>query len=241
METRKLKTDLYKQLASVTKALSNPHRLEIIDLLAQGAFPVEYIAEQTNIPVANTSQHLQVLKNSGLVRTNREGKYIYYELAGQHVYNTWCSLRELGFMQNGEIRKLLNDYRERRTQLHTISDKELQERIKKNDVYIIDVRPEDEYKIGHIKNAASVPHRSIKERVRELPYDREIVAYCRGPLCLMADEAVHYLRKQGYSASKLEDGYSGWAADYRPVINDPENHNSASEPIHIDQDHETQS
>jgi len=217
LETRKLKTDLYKQLASVTKALSNPHRLEIIDLLAQGAFPVEYIAEQTNMPVANASQHLQVLKGSGLVKTNREGKYVYYELAGQHVYTTWCSLRELGFMQNGEIRNLLNDYREQRNQLHTISDKELLRRIEEGDIYIIDVRPEEEYKIGHIKNADSVPQRSIKERIRELPSDREIVAYCRGPLCLMADEAVTYLRQRGYSAYKLENGYSGWMTERRPV------------------------
>lgn len=221
METRKLKTDLYKQLASVTKALSNPHRLEIIDLLAQGAFPVEYIAEQTNMPVANASQHLQVLKGSGLVNTNREGKYVYYELAGQHVYNTWCSLRELGFMQNSEIRRLLDDYRERRNQLHTISDKELLRRVEKGDIYIIDVRPEEEYKSGHIKNAESVPHRNIKERIRELPEDREIVAYCRGPLCLMADEAVTYLREKGYSAYKLEDGYSGWMTERGQVSDEP--------------------
>ena len=219
MDTRKLKTDLYKQLASVTKALSNPHRLEIIDLLAQGAFPVEYIAEQTNMPVANASQHLQVLKGSGLVKTNREGKYVYYELAGQHVYNTWCSLRELGFMQNSEIRRLLDDYRERRNQLYTISDKELLRRIEKGDIYIIDVRPEEEYRSGHIKNAESVPNRSIKDRIRDLPSDREIVAYCRGPLCLMADEAVTYLRQKGYSAYKLEDGYSGWLKE-RPTAID---------------------
>ncbi|PWN08005.1 ArsR/SmtB family transcription factor [Rhodohalobacter mucosus] len=217
MDTRKLKTNLYKQLASVTKALSNPHRLEIIDLLAQGAFPVEYIAEQTNMPVANASQHLQVLKNSGLVTTNREGKYIYYELAGQHVYNTWCSLRELGFMQNSEIRKLLSDYRERRNQLHTISDQELISRVEKGDIYIIDVRPEKEYTKGHIKSAVSIPNRTLRERVSEMPKDREIVAYCRGPLCLMADEAVSYLRKKGYRAWKLDDGYSGWVAGKRPV------------------------
>lgn len=217
METRKLKTNLYKQLASVTKALSNPHRLEIIDLLAQGAFPVEYIAEETTMPVANASQHLQVLKRSGLVKTSREGKYVYYELAGQHVYNTWCSLRELGFMQNSEIRKLLKDYRKQRDQLHTISDDELVKRIEKGDILVIDVRPEREYESGHIKNAASVPHRNIKDRIRELPEDREIVAYCRGPLCLMADETVSYLRKKGYSAWKLEEGYSGWVSRQRPV------------------------
>lgn len=222
MDTRTFKKTLYQELSQVTKALSNPHRLEILDLLAQGSFAVAYIAEQIHLPVANTSQHLQVLKKSGLVITQREGKYMYYELAGQHVFDTWCALRKLGFKQNKEISKLLNDYRTHRNSLKTMSSEELREKMSRNEIYVIDVRPEDEYEKGHIEDAISYPQQELGQRIKDLPEDREIVAYCRGPLCLMADEAVKYLQKKGFDASRLENGYADWAASGKAVANTKE-------------------
>jgi len=217
MNTRHFKTSLYKQLAKVTKALSNPHRLEILDLLAQGSFSVEYIAEHANMPVANASQHLQVLKKSGLVDTARDGKYIYYQLYDGQVLETWRSLRQLGFSRNDKISELLQDYRKRKDQLNLISSDELMQKLENNEVYLIDVRPVEEFNEGHIKQADSLPHKQIRERMRELPKDREIVAYCRGPLCLMADEAVSLMKKEGLNAYRLENGYTDWLAENRPV------------------------
>lgn len=219
MDTREFKTSLYQQLSQVTKALSNAHRLEILDLLAQGSFPVAYIAEQINLPVANASQHLQVLKKSGLVKTQRQGKYMYYELAGQHVLDTWCALRKLGFAQNEEINKLLNDYRNRRNSLKTISNSELIKKMNQQEIYLIDVRPEEEYDEGHIEDAISFPQQELNKRIKNLPDDKEIVAYCRGPLCLMADEAVKYLQKKGFEAARLKNGYADWVASKKPVEN----------------------
>ena len=217
MDRREFKSTLYKQLAKVTKALSNPHRLEILDLLAQGSFSVEYIAEHANMSVANASQHLQVLKRSGLVDTVRDGKYIYYELFDESVLETWRALRQLGFSRNHEISELLQDYRRRKDQLNLISSDELMQKLENNEVYLIDVRPVEEFNVGHIKQADSLPHKQIRKRMQELPKDREIVAYCRGPLCLMADEAVSLMKKEGLNACRLENGFADWLAEKRPV------------------------
>ena len=217
MDRREIKSTLYKQLAKVTKALSNPHRLEILDLLAQGSFSVEYIAEHANMSVANASQHLQVLKRSGLVDTVRDGKYIYYELFDERVLETWRALRQLGFSRNHEISELLQDYRRRKEQLNLISSDELMQKLENNEVYLIDVRPVEEFNVGHIKQADSLPHKQIRKRMQELPKDREIVAYCRGPLCLMADEAVSLMKKEGLNACRLENGFADWLAEKRPV------------------------
>lgn len=219
MDIRAFKTSLYQELSQVTKALSNEHRLEILDLLVQGSFPVAYIAEQINFPVANASQHLQVLKKSGLVKTEREGKQMFYELAGQHVLDTWCALRKLGFAQNEEISHLLNDYRNRRNRLKIISSDELQQMMNRQEVYVIDVRPEEEYEKGHIEDAISCPQKELNERINDLPDDKVIVAYCRGPLCLMADEAVKYLQKNGFKAARLENGYTDWVTSDKAVKN----------------------
>lgn len=217
MDTRKFKSSLYKQLTKVTKALSNPHRLEILDLLAQGSFSVEYIAENANMSVANASQHLQVLKKSGLVDRVRDGKYIYYELYDGRVLETWRALRQLGLSRNHVINELLEDYRQRKDQMNLMSSDELFQKLKSNEVYLVDVRPEEEYNLGHIKQAGSLPFKQLKERLQELPNDREIVAYCRGPLCLMADEAVALMRKEGLHATRLENGFADWLAEERPI------------------------
>lgn len=217
MKTREFKSSLYKQLAIVTKSLSNPHRLEILDLLAQGAFSVEYIAEHANMSVANASQHLQVLKKSGMVDTARDGKYIYYQLFDERVLETWRALRQLGLSRNHEINELLEDYRKRKDQLNLISSDKLLQKLQTNEVYLIDVRPEEEYNLGHIKKADSLPHNQLRERMQELPTDREIVAYCRGPLCLMADEAVSLLKNKGFNAYRLDSGFDDWIAEKKPV------------------------
>jgi DNA-binding transcriptional ArsR family regulator len=208
VKTRDFKTSLYKEMAAVTKALGNPHRLEILDLLAQGPAPVEYIADNTTLSIANTSQHLQVLKSAGLTKTERKGKYIYYKLSNEQVFQTWCALRRLGFSQNSEINTLLSDYRKKKGTLQAMSTDQLIDKMKRDEVILLDVRPEEEYKNGHLKNALSYPGKDMKARMDELPKDKEIVAYCRGPLCLMADETVELLNKNGFSASRLDKGYA---------------------------------
>lgn len=217
MKTREFKKKLYKQLAVVTKALSNPTRLEILDLIAQGPVPVEYIAEHIDQPVANASQHLQVLKKSGLVETERKGKYNYYQLAGKQVYDVWNSLRAIGFTRNTEIEDLLKDYRSKKAELKTISRDELLKKMENDEVFLIDVRPAEEFELGHIRDAISLPKVEIGERLEELPDDKEIVAYCRGPLCLMADEAVRVLKEKGFNAARLDEGFPEWKAVNLPV------------------------
>jgi len=217
MNIREFKNTIYNEMAGITKALGNPNRLEILDLLAQGPAPVEYIAKHTNMTVGNASQHLQVLKNARLVSSEREWKYNYYRLADQHVFEAWCALRRLGFSQNAELNQLMDDYRSKREYLHTISPKELLEKMKRDEVLILDVRPEEEYKMAHIEQALSFPGKDLEKRLHELPADREIVVYCRGPLCLMADEAAQFLNQNGFNASRLDRGFPDWAAQKLPV------------------------
>lgn len=210
MNARKFKDQVYTELASVSKAMANPHRLEILELLAQGPSPVEYVAEQTNLSVASTSHHLQSLKNARLVSTEKRGKYRYYSLSNQHVYEVWNALRELAFSQNAEIKKLIDDYQKAHHELEPITIKELSQRLKDGSALLIDVRPGEEYQAGHITSALSIPQEVLNRRFKDLPKDKEIVAYCRGPICTLADEAVALLRQHGYKATKLEVGYPEW-------------------------------
>jgi rhodanese-related sulfurtransferase/biotin operon repressor len=210
VKTRDFKTSLYNEMASVTKALGNPHRLEILDLLAQGPASVEYIAANTTLSIANASQHLQVLKSAGLTKTERQGKYIFYRMSNDEVFQTWCALRRLGFSQNSEINSLLSDYRRKKGTLQAISTDQLIDKMKRDEVILLDVRPEEEYKKGHINKARSFPGKDLVARMDELPKEKEIVAYCRGPLCLMADESVELLNKNGFRASRLDKGYAEW-------------------------------
>ena len=210
MEVREFKNHIYNELASISKAMGNAHRLEIIELLAQGAASVEYIAENTEMNVANASQHLQTLKQARLVKTQKKGKYNYYSLSSPKVFELWKAMRELGFSQNAEIERLVKDMQESRQSLEFVSSDELFERIQKGQALAIDVRPYEEYEEGHISGAISIPKEELLEKIQQLPRDKEIVAYCRGPLCAMADEAVEMLREQGYKAKRLEEGYPEW-------------------------------
>ncbi|WP_273846172.1 ArsR/SmtB family transcription factor [Rubrobacter calidifluminis] len=220
-EHREFKDLLYEQFARVGKALASPRRLEMIDLLAQGERTVEEIARQMELPVANVSQHLQVLRRARLVEARREGLYVRYRLADGRVFELWRMLREIGEERLAEIDRLVGDYLEDRASLEEVSAEELREMMRGGEVVVLDVRPEEEYRAGHIAGARSLPVEELEERLerclRDLPPDRRIVAYCRGPYCVFSDEAVEMLRERGYSAVRLAEGFPEWRAAGFPV------------------------
>ena len=197
--------------------MANPHRLEIIELLAQGEFSVEQIAEQTNLSIANASQHLQVLKVAQLVDVNRQGNFIHYRLSNINVFKTWKALRELGVERIASIEKIVKDFRQSKFTLESVTINQLVEKIESGKVTIVDVRPEMEFNKGHIANAISIPVDELKKRLNELPKRTEIVAYCRGPFCVYADEAVAILNRVGYKATRLEEGFPDWSLMGLPV------------------------
>lgn len=217
MDKRTFKNKVYGELARIMKALSNAHRLEILELLAQGRFSVEEIARQTDLTTANASQHLQVMKRVQLVSTEREGNYVYYRLAGRNVYRAWKALRDLGMERLAEIKKILRNFRESRKSLETLSSEELVRKMKEGEVTVLDVRPESEYREGHIAGALNVPVEELEKKLEELPADREVVAYCRGPFCVFADDAVALLREKGYDAKRLDEGFPEWMLEEHPV------------------------
>jgi len=217
MNKRDFKDKVYTELAKVTKSLSNPHRLEIIDLLAQGPFTVEQIAGHTGMTVANASQHLQNLKNAKLVSIRRAGNFIHYSLASGKVYGVLSQLRELGITHNAEIRKVIQDFRKGYYDMQPVDAEQLLRLIKNNDVVLLDVRPEEEYNRGHIHRALSTPLDKLETMLKKIPKNKMIVAYCRGPFCVYADEAVALLRKKGYKANRLDEGFPDWASKGFPV------------------------
>lgn len=217
MNKRQFKDNVYAELAKITKSMANPHRLEIIELLAQGEFSVEQIADQTNLSIANASQHLQVLKVAQLVDVNRQGNFIYYRLANSNVFKAWKALRELGVERIASIEKLVKDFRQSKFKFESVTIEALLQKIVSGKVTILDVRPQKEFNKGHIANAVSIPIDELKERMRELPKRTEIIAYCRGPFCVYADEAVALLNKAGYKATRLEEGFPDWKIQDLPI------------------------
>lgn len=217
MNVRDFKNRIYNELSSIAKALASPPRLEIIELLAQGPCPVEYIAENTGISIASASHHLQILKKARLAVDERKGKYSYYSLANSRVFEVWKTLRELGFSQNAEIERLIRDFRDHRQSLESITSEDLKKRLEMNNVLVLDVRPKEEYDEGHIAKAISIPSNQLANRLNELPKNREIIAYCRGPLCAMADEAVDMLKKYGFRSKRLNEGFPEWLLQDLPV------------------------
>lgn len=215
---RQFKDNLYAQFARIGKALSNPHRLEILELLAQGERTVEDLAREASLPIANASQHLQVLRAAQLVDVRRDGLYAFYRLSDERVFRLWQTLRDLGELQLAEVNRLAQRFFQDRSPLHTINATELAKRINAGDVLVLDVRPELEYQAGHIAEARSIPIEELEARLSELPRDQEIIAYCRGPYCLFADEAVSLLKKNGYQARRLIDGLPDWQALNLPVV-----------------------
>ena len=211
MADRMAKTALFDGLVTAAKALANGRRAEIVDVLAQGERSVDEIATEIGQSVANTSQHLQQLLRAGLVRARRDGTHVYYELAGQRVAELWALLRDVAAQHHSEVERLAAAYLGDRSRLETISRTELRRRLNGDNVLVLDVRPAREYEAGHVSGAVSVPIDDLTQRVRELPKGVDIVAYCRGPYCVYADDAVRTLRRRGRSAVRLEDGYPGWA------------------------------
>jgi rhodanese-related sulfurtransferase len=214
---RQFKDELYAQFARISKALSNPHRLELLELLAQSERTVEDLAGEASLPIANASQHLQVLRAAQLVDVRRDGLYAYYRLSDERVFRVWQALRDLGEIQLAEVNRLVQSFLQDRSPLKSITTSELLERMEEGDVVILDVRPELEYRSGHIPEARSIPIDELEARLSELPNDQEIIAYCRGPYCVFADEAVTLLQKHGYRARRLIDGLPDWQALNLPI------------------------
>jgi rhodanese-related sulfurtransferase len=189
--------------------------LEIVDLLAQGERTVEEIARETAMSVASASQHLQALKTARMVEARREGLYMHYRLADEDVFRTWQAVRALAESRLSEVDSVVEAYLVDRDALEAVDARELMERL--SNVVVLDVRPEEEYRAGHIPGALSVPVDTLEAALQTLPRDREIVAYCRGPYCVFSDEAVGLLRSRGYRASRLRQGLPDWRAAGMPV------------------------
>jgi rhodanese-related sulfurtransferase len=214
MVDRVAKTALFDGFAGVAKALASGRRLELLDVLANGERTVEVLAGEVALSVANTSQHLQVLRQAGLVTTRRDGTSIHYRLASSEVFELWQALRTLAASRLAEVEHLAAAYLGNRDQLEPVSREELARRLQDGDPPIVlDVRPTAEHGAGHLPGAVSIPVDELRRRLAELPADREVVAYCRGPYCAFAHEAVAVLREAGFSARRLEDGLPEWQAD----------------------------
>jgi rhodanese-related sulfurtransferase/DNA-binding transcriptional ArsR family regulator len=209
---RAFKDALYTHFARIGQAVSSPKRLELLDLLGQGEKTVEQLAEQTATGVKNTSAHLRALRQARLVETRRDGTYVWYRLADEAVAAFLLALQTLGRHRYAEVREVAESYLERRDTLEPIPPEELRRRLDAGDVTLIDVRPGDEFAAGHIPGALSVPVAELADRLRELPKRKEIVAYCRGPYCVMAVTAVELLRQRGYRARRLIESIPAWRA-----------------------------
>jgi rhodanese-related sulfurtransferase/DNA-binding transcriptional ArsR family regulator len=217
MSSENPKRAIFDQFAAVARSLGSAHRLELLELLAQTARSVEELAGLSGLTVANASQHLQHLRRSGLVEARRDGKRVIYKLADSEVLTLLGSLRRVTERNVGAVEKVLNSYFRERDSLEPVSRKELLRRMREGLVTVIDTRPAEEFAAGHLPGALNVPLRELKRRLRELPRDQEIVAYCRGAYCVLSYEAVAELRKRGFKASRLEGGYPEWKAAGLPV------------------------
>jgi rhodanese-related sulfurtransferase/DNA-binding transcriptional ArsR family regulator len=204
------KDALFDGFADIAKALANGRRAELVDVLAQGERHVEELAEEIGQSLANTSFHLRTLAAAGLVVTRRDKNRIYYRLASDRVVELWAALRDVAAVHHAELDALATAYLGQRDQLDQLSRTELAARLAAGDVILVDVRPPAEYAAGHIAGARSIPADRLARELRNLPADVEVVAYCRGPYCLLADDAVRLLRRKGRAARRLEDGFPEW-------------------------------
>ncbi len=218
---RDFKDELFEQMGRIGKAVANPHRLELIDLLAQGERRVDALAQEANLSVANASLHLQALQRARLVERRRVGVEVRYSLADPLVTGLWQAIRAVGEARLAEISQLVQQYFADRSQFEAIDMDALRNRMATDAVIVIDVRPEHEYRSGHLPRARSIPVAELLTRLRELPQDQLIVAYCRGPYCLMADEAVALLTAHGYRAARFEGGFPDWQVAGLPVELEP--------------------
>jgi rhodanese-related sulfurtransferase len=215
--TGSAKAALFDALASVAQALGSGRRAEIVDLLAQGERAVDEIATEIDQSVANTSQHLQVLLRAGLVRSRRDGTRVFYRLANERVGELWATVRDVAVRHVAEVGVLAEEYLGTREEVEQVSAGELQERLERGQVVVLDVRPEREFRAGHIAGARSAPLDELPSLVPKLPPRKELVAYCRGPFCVYADDAVRLLRERGLEARRLDVGFPEWQRAGLPV------------------------
>jgi rhodanese-related sulfurtransferase/DNA-binding transcriptional ArsR family regulator len=214
---RTFKDRLYGQFARIGKALGSPHRLELLELLAQGERTVDALARESALSMANASQHLQALREAGLVESRKQGLYVHYRLAHPAVFELCRALRTVAEKRLAELDRLVRDHFGDRSNPELVKMQELLKRARKNDIVILDARPAREFAAGHIAGALSVPVEKLQQRLHELPKSKEYVAYCRGPYCIYADRAVEILRANGRRARRLVDGFPEWKAAGLPI------------------------
>ena len=217
MQRREAKSALFDALASVAQALGSGRRAEIVDVLAQGERSVDELANEISQSVANTSQHLRVLARAGLVRSRREGTRVVYRLAGERVAELWAAVRDVAARHVAEVSVLADEYLGARDEVERLSAEELAERLERGAVVVLDVRPEAEFRAGHVAGARSAPLPALEQLAETLPKRGEIVAYCRGPYCVYADDAVRLLRARGLKARRLDVGFPEWRRAGLPV------------------------
>ncbi|OGA95654.1 MAG: ArsR family transcriptional regulator [Betaproteobacteria bacterium RIFCSPLOWO2_12_FULL_66_14] len=217
MSRNSFKHDLFAQFARIGKALSNANRLALVEFIAQGARSVEQLAKISGLSVANASQHLQELRQAGLVTARKEGLRVYYELSGDDVVELLDVVRRVADHRIAEVQKLVGAYLTAKDDLEPIAAKELLGRARKGLVTVLDVRPCEEYQAGHLPGAVNIPLSELESRLSKLPKSKEVVAYCRGPYCVLAFEAVELLRKRGFKARRLEAGLPEWRTKGFPV------------------------
>lgn len=217
MSTQNPKQALFTEFAAIAKALGHAHRLELLEQLAQGERNVEILAQKTGLSIANASQHLQHMRRAGLVGTRRDGKFVYYRLADDSVLDLLAALRRTAERNVAEVERIVRSYFDDRDGLEPISREELAERLRAGTVTVLDVRPEDEFALGHLPGALNVPLRTLEARLSQLNPSQEIVAYCRGAFCVLSYEAVAVLRARGFKARRLEDGFPEWRSAKLPI------------------------
>ncbi len=210
MKGREFKDAMYDGLAKMLKAISNPSRLEIIEMLSQGEKSVEGIVQTTNLTIANASQHLQILKNNNIVKARKEKQYMFYSLLNDDFLSVYQHVIRYGSQEIAELEKIMNRQREDNNAQNAVSLVELEQMIVDENVLLLDVRPSVEYEFGHITGAVSVPMNELMTNLKSITKDKEIIAYCRGPFCVLADEAVKLLKDQGYHVRRLDEGYPEW-------------------------------
>ena len=215
---RRFKTAIYEQFARIGKAISNPARLELLDLLCQGPRTVEALAKEATLGLANTSQHLKALRVARLVEAEKSGLYVTYSLADEQVCQFFRSLRILAESRLVEVREITREFLADRKGLEPVDREALLAKVRDGAVTVLDVRPAEEYRSGHIPGALSIPLKELERRLSDLPRERDIVAYCRGPYCVLAVEAVELLRARGFRAFRLEQGVQDWWAEGLPVF-----------------------
>jgi ArsR family transcriptional regulator len=217
MSTASPKQRLYAQLARIAKALASPQRLELVEILAQGERSVDALARVVRLPIANVSHHLQVLRDAGLVIGRKQGLFVHYRLADPEVFDLHRLLAKVGRQRLTEIDSIVRRYFEDRDALEPVGRSELLQRVRDGSVIVLDVRPPEEYAAGHVPGAVSLPLESLEAGLERLPKRKLVVAYCRGPYCVMAFEAVRRLRESGRAARRLEEGFPEWRAEGLPV------------------------